>query len=198
MPIELDRWNWGAFLLNWIWGLGNNTFIALLMFIPFLNLVMPFVLGAKGSEWAWRNGNWRDGEHFRRVQRNWAIAGLLVWIGFIGLFVGLIAALSTMMRSTAAYQMAMETIAADPRIKASIGDDLKTGVWTNSSINNQANGTGEAKINFPIYGNKGNGTVMVHAVRVFGLWSVRLLVVTIDGAKAPLVLINKDNVPIPP
>lgn len=30
VPPELDRWNWGAFLLNWIWGIGNNTFIALL------------------------------------------------------------------------------------------------------------------------------------------------------------------------
>src|SRR5579883_2805594 len=36
---------------------------------------MSFVLGAKGSEWAWRNKRWRDVAHFRRVQRNWAIAG---------------------------------------------------------------------------------------------------------------------------
>ena len=20
IPAEIDRWNWGAFLLNWIWG----------------------------------------------------------------------------------------------------------------------------------------------------------------------------------
>jgi hypothetical protein len=49
IPEEIDRWNWGAFLLNWIWGLGNNTFIALLTLVPFVGLVMPFVLGAKGS-----------------------------------------------------------------------------------------------------------------------------------------------------
>jgi hypothetical protein len=58
IPPELDRWNWGAFLLNWIWGVGNNTYIALLVFIPVFGLVMPFVLGAKGSRWAWRNGRW--------------------------------------------------------------------------------------------------------------------------------------------
>jgi len=29
IPAEIDRWNWGAFLLNWIWGIGNKTFIAL-------------------------------------------------------------------------------------------------------------------------------------------------------------------------
>jgi hypothetical protein len=30
VPAEIDRWNWGAFLLNWIWGIGNDTYIALL------------------------------------------------------------------------------------------------------------------------------------------------------------------------
>jgi hypothetical protein len=59
IPPELDRWNWGAFLLNWIWGVGNNTYIALLTFIPFVGIiVMPFMLGAKGSRRAWRNGRW--------------------------------------------------------------------------------------------------------------------------------------------
>jgi hypothetical protein len=76
VPAEIDRWNWGAFLLNWIWGIGNNTFIALLTLIPFVGLIMPFVLGAKGSGWAWRNGRWDSLEHFKRVQRSWAIWGL--------------------------------------------------------------------------------------------------------------------------
>ena len=53
IPPELDRWNWGAFFLNWIWGIGNSTYIALLMFVPLVNIVMIFVLGAKGSRWAW-------------------------------------------------------------------------------------------------------------------------------------------------
>src|SRR5450830_1204686 len=69
IPPELDHWNWGAFLLNWVWGIGNNTFIALLMFVPGVNIVMLFVLGVKGSEWAWRNKRWEDADHFKRVQR---------------------------------------------------------------------------------------------------------------------------------
>ncbi len=78
IPPELDRWNWGAFFLNWIWGIGNSAFIALLALVPFVNIVMIFVLGARGSRWAWENYPWRDAEHFRRTQRNWAIAGLIV------------------------------------------------------------------------------------------------------------------------
>ena len=25
LPSELRGWNWGAFFLNWVWGLGNQT-----------------------------------------------------------------------------------------------------------------------------------------------------------------------------
>src|ERR1700684_1721859 len=89
IPAEIDRWNWGAFLLNWIWGVGNNTFIALLIFVPLVGLVMPFVLGAKGSRWAWRNGRWDSPEHFKRVQRKWAMWGAIIWLGSIVLFAGM-------------------------------------------------------------------------------------------------------------
>ena len=34
IPAEIKRWNWGAFLLNWIWGIGNQTYIALLALVP--------------------------------------------------------------------------------------------------------------------------------------------------------------------
>jgi hypothetical protein len=79
VPPEIDRWSWGAFLLNWIWGVGNNTFIALLTLIPLFGiLIMPFVLGAKGSGWAWRNGRRDSVEHFKRVQRSWAIWGIAI------------------------------------------------------------------------------------------------------------------------
>ena len=33
LPDQLRGWNWGAFLLNVLWGIGNSTFIALLMFV---------------------------------------------------------------------------------------------------------------------------------------------------------------------
>ena len=78
IPRELDNWSWGAFFLNWIWGLGNSTYIALLMFVPFVNLVMIFILGARGNAWAWKNRQWRDVEHFKRVQKAWALWGLVV------------------------------------------------------------------------------------------------------------------------
>ena len=80
LPPELRGWNWGAFFFNWLWGIFNNTFIALLCFIPFVNIVMIFVLGAKGNEWAWQNKRWNSIEHFKRVQKNWAVVGLILFI----------------------------------------------------------------------------------------------------------------------
>jgi hypothetical protein len=85
-------WNWGAFFLTWIWGLSNNVLISFLCFIPIVNCVMPFVLGAYGDEWAWENSNWKDEQHFRRIQRKWAIAGVSVFLIFclLPIVVGLI------------------------------------------------------------------------------------------------------------
>ena len=80
IPPEIRGWNWGAFFLHWIWGIGNGVWIALLSLIPFVSWVMMFVLGAKGSEWAWAAKKWDSVEHFKRTQRTWALAGLALWI----------------------------------------------------------------------------------------------------------------------
>ncbi len=93
LDIVSKKFNWGAFLLSWIWGLGNRTYITLLMFvgvvlniIPFLGLVVQLGLciwfGVKGNTWAWQNKQWKSIEHFHEVQKKWAIAGLIVFIIF--------------------------------------------------------------------------------------------------------------------
>lgn len=78
VPLEIKRWNWGAFSLSLIWGLANRTYIALLVLIPYVGLVMPFVLGALGNEWAWKNKQWKSVEHFKEVQRAWSTIGLII------------------------------------------------------------------------------------------------------------------------
>lgn len=105
IPPELDRWNWGAFLLNWIWGIGNSTYIAFLMFVPFVNMVMIFVLGAKGSKWAWKNRVWADEDHFVRTQCGWARAGLAVLAGFVLLLGLLLYSIFALMKSSEAYKL---------------------------------------------------------------------------------------------
>lgn len=86
-PPEVTGWSWGAFLLNWIWAIGNRTWIGLLALVPYVGVIMCIVLGVKGREWAWQNKRWDSIEHFNRVQRRWGAwgAGLLV-IPVVGIF----------------------------------------------------------------------------------------------------------------
>jgi hypothetical protein len=85
--VTVKKWNWGAFWMNWIWGLGNSTYIALLGIIPIVNIVMAFVLGAKGNSMAWKNKKWESEEQFTRVQGLWSAFG---WGFFAGCAVVLV------------------------------------------------------------------------------------------------------------
>jgi hypothetical protein len=81
VPPELGDWNWGGFLLTWIWGIGNNVWWSFLVFVPYLGaMVMPWVLAFKGNEWAWQNKKWESIEHFKRVQSAWTKWGLGITI----------------------------------------------------------------------------------------------------------------------
>lgn len=75
IPASARGLSWGGFLLNWIWGMFNNTWLALLALLPVANLIVPFWLLFKGRELAWQNKRWQSVEHFNRVQRRWGIAG---------------------------------------------------------------------------------------------------------------------------
>ena len=197
IPPELDRWNWGAFLLNWIWGIGNSVFIALLMFVPLVNIVMIFVLGARGSRWAWRNRVWRDAEHFRKVQRKWAIAGVIVWVGTLLLAVGLAFGVISALKNSLTYALTMQEVRSSATAKAALGDNIEAGFWVNGSISIDIDGSGDAQLSIPLTGSKGSGRIVSRGVRTNGIWDLRLVLLQVDGSDTPLVLKNKDNLAIP-
>jgi hypothetical protein len=88
IPREIIWWNWGAFFLNWIWGIFNKTYIAFYCLLPVIGFIMMIVLGMKGNEWAWQNKRWENVEQFQRAQRSWSKAGLIVAV--ILLFLGIL------------------------------------------------------------------------------------------------------------
>jgi hypothetical protein len=188
IPPEIDRWNWGAFLLNWIWGVGNNTFIALLTLIPLVGLVMPFVLGAKGSRWAWRNGRWNSVEHFKRVQRLWAIWGAIIWLGGIALFGGGIGAGLYAFRHSEAYKLGVSTLQASPVATNVLGTPISTGFPTGKIAFNGASGT--AILSFSVSGPKAAGVVFLEAVKKDGAWLVTRLALKLDGRDGVIDLVN--------
>jgi len=76
VPDGVRGWSWGAFLLGWIWAIGNRTWIGLLCLVPYVGFGVAIWLGIQGREMAWKNGNWDSVEHFNRVQRSWSQWGI--------------------------------------------------------------------------------------------------------------------------
>lgn len=165
VPEEIKGWNWGAFLLNWIWGIGNSTFIALLMFVPLVNVVMMFVLGAKGNEWAWQNRTWRDVAHFKSVQKKWRNAGLtLVFVVFPLMFV----AVMSMMKGEA-YDLSVQVVKTHPGVIALVGENPEPGFFVLGEITYSGEG-GKANLNYTISGDKSAAEVYVYATDVADKW----------------------------
>ena len=180
VPAEIDKWNWGAFLLNWIWGIGNNTFIALLMFVPLVGIVMAFVLGAKGSAWAWRNKKWESVEQFTLVQRKWVRWALALYALFIALAVICFLAVFSMIKSSDAYKLAVTKLEASTVVMQIVGQPMSTGIPMGSM---QVSGpSGKADLSFSVEGPKGKGTIYLDAVKKLGQWQVSEIVFEEDGS----------------
>lgn len=86
VPSEVKGWNWGAFMFNMVWGIGNKTYLPLLCLVPIVNIVWPFICGFKGNEWAWISGGYSpsDIELFKAIQNTWNRAGLVWFVLSIG------------------------------------------------------------------------------------------------------------------
>lgn len=91
MPAELKGFNWGAFLLTFIWGIKYRAWITLLaiplMWFQFplgLNWILLTVLqiycGIKGNEWAYKTDYRKSVYEFKMTQIKWAAAGFSIQI----------------------------------------------------------------------------------------------------------------------
>jgi hypothetical protein len=186
VPAEINRWNWGAFLLTWIWGIGNSTFIAFLMFVPLVNLVMWFVLGAKGSAWAWQNRRWNSVEDFRRTQRTWAMWGAIVPVIFVLLFGGIFWSVMTALKQSDAYRLAVSELQVSQDVTQVLGSPITTGMPMGSI---QVTGPdGKASLSFPAKGPNGKGTVYIEAVESMGQWRVEQAVFEDAATKRRIAL----------
>jgi hypothetical protein len=85
LPKELNCFNWGAFLLNWIWGIMHKKYITLLYFpaciIPLLGpLLVSIWFGNVGNKWAWESQNWESVEQFNEVQQKYVRLWIVLFI----------------------------------------------------------------------------------------------------------------------
>ncbi|MCD4694035.1 ribonuclease G [bacterium] len=84
IPKEIEKWNWGAFLLSFFWGIRHKQWILSILFlIPILNIFIAFLFGFKGNKWAWQSCKWESVKQFQESQSKWIFWGLII----IGLFI---------------------------------------------------------------------------------------------------------------
>ncbi len=187
LPAGVGRLNWGAFAFSWIWGLANGTYIALLALLPGVNLVMPFILLFKGDKWAWQNDHWRNVEHFRSVQRNWAIAAAIFY-GLVALvMVGIFVAIFALFANLEPIDTLKEEARTNPQIAEYVGTPVEVGWFTTGSVN-QHNRTGDADVSVSVGGPRASGTLRMVSVRQNGVWQVRKMVLTLDGTGQTIAL----------
>ena len=187
LPPELEGLNWGAFALNWIWGLGNRTYIALLTLLPVLNVAMPFVLLFKGNQWAWQNERWRDAAHFRRVQRNWGIAAAVVYGFGASVLIGAFAIVFSVAFSLEPVDMVKREARTNPEIARHLGTPVEPSWWFSGSIQTR-NRSGDADVTVSVSGPLGSGTLRSISLLRGGVWTVRKMVLTLDDGGAAIAI----------
>jgi len=89
IPKELNEFNWGAFLLTFIWGWKYKAWVTFLA-IPLILIQMPlclnwillvllqFYCGFKGNEWAYQVEYWKKPADFRKSQTLWAVSAITI------------------------------------------------------------------------------------------------------------------------
>jgi hypothetical protein len=188
VPPEICRWNWGAFLLNWVWGIGNSTYIALLMFVPLVNFAMLFVLGSKGSEWAWRNRVWRDVEHFKAVQKKWAWVGLIVVVVLLPTCVALTI---TAMKQSDAFALSLSEIQRSEAAKATLGVPIEAGFFVSGNF--QSSGPdGRAALQYSVKGSKAEGEAFAYAIKQAGQWELKQVVIDVPSANKRISIVGTE------
>ena len=121
--IAAFKWNWGAFLLSWIWSFNQRLplfgagilVLGLLSAIPLVGIIFSLAslgiqiyLGVKGHQLAWENRRFEGGvPQFLDVQRAWLRWG--VGLAVIGFVFGLLGAILFPVISQARMRARMES-----------------------------------------------------------------------------------------
>lgn len=86
VPPEIKGWNWGAAGLAPVWGAYHGEWVGLLAYIPYVNIILFFVLGKTGSELAWRKHKWESVADFLAVQKKWRPWGIFFSVIYLMIF----------------------------------------------------------------------------------------------------------------
>lgn len=185
IPDGVKGWNWGAFLLTWIWGIGNQVWIALLALIPFFGLIFCFVLGFKGNEWAWKAGNHTDIQKFHSLQRIWGFVGLGLILAIVSLIVTVVILAMSILKSSEPYKAGFGKAQSSAKVKDLLGEPVKDDWYCLGEINYE-NASGKCDLEIPLSGPKGKATLEIEGTKDSSGWHYEKLSVEKDGQEIDL------------
>lgn len=134
------------------------------------------------------NTNWL-GRNWKWFVPTLCLVFLLVFSAFIGL---IYFGVTSMMKSTDAYQMAVHATRKNPEVISKIGEPIVEGLFITGSIN-ESGGSGSADMAIPVSGPKGEATVYVSATQSAGKWKFRDLVVEIENTQDRIDLLQEQE-----
>ncbi|MCB9948279.1 MAG: hypothetical protein H6842_10680 [Rhodospirillaceae bacterium] len=182
VPPEILGWNWGAFLLNFFWGIAHRVRPALLMVVPGINIFIAILLGARGNVLAWQAKPWESVAQFKRVQRQWARAGVIVLVlAVLVIPPAVYFGVGATFRNLEAYRLAMDRLRSHPEALDYLGEPIEAGRWVSGSFRTSGE-AGSAALSVPVSGPRGEGTMRLAAARQNGQWQLHVLTLSLDGS----------------
>jgi hypothetical protein len=133
-------------------------------------------------------------------QRNWKWVVPVAIIGMLAIFFGFFAALffgiTTMMKSSGAYTIAVQRALDSPAVQARLGTPIRVGRFTSGSVNLNG-GSGNASLSIPLHGPRGDARIAVVAKERANRWTFDTLEVDVDGDHKPIPLLSDGPAPSP-
>jgi hypothetical protein len=124
-----------------------------------------------------------------------AIGCGVVLVLFVGFIVFMVITVFGSMRSSVPYKDSVAAAQGDPRVIAALGSPMKAAFFVSGSINVKNNG-GNAKMDIPLSGPKGEGTLHVQALKTAGKWTYQEMRVT--AGKTEINLLEESPGTAPP
>lgn len=104
---------------------------------------------------------------------------------------GLVALVFGSLRSSDAYQFAVQTASGDPRVLSRLGAPVKPG-WLISGTINLQNDAGRADLSIPLHGATHQGTIHVVGKKAEGVWAYEMLSLRVDDSQETVDLLARD------
>jgi len=131
-------------------------------------------------------------------QRHWRWAIPLLCVFCLGFFAGVLALFMSVlfgaMRSSDVYTTAMQRARDNPQVVAALGTPIEPAWYLTGSLETSG-ASGNADLQIPVSGPKGEGELVIAAEKSAGQWTYSTLIVEVDGQRAPIDLLpeSADN-----